>query len=128
MPFAVLAASIFALGVGAAVAINRPNKFTYNSVQNFSNNVTQINESSCLAKAEVVSGGNVTIVTDSHIFGDVIGTRIKVSSDASCIMNSANDANIENILKSFSEQESSSQNSGFSFDPSNIINALKGVD
>ena len=129
MPFfGGFAFALAAIGVGAAIGLSKPNKFTYNSVQNFSNTVTQINESSCLAKAEVVSGGNVTIVSDSHVFGDVIGTRIKVSSDASCIMSSANDANIENLMKAFSEQESTSQNSGFSIDLTSLINSLKGVD
>jgi len=89
---------------------------SYKATQNITNDITQINQSSCIATVQVQSGGNVVIIEDSRINGNVVGSVVKVSTDASCIMASAAEADIQNILNASAEQTKSTENGIFSID------------
>jgi hypothetical protein len=97
---------------------------SFKSTQNVTNDITQINQSSCIASVQVQSGGNVIIIEDSRINGNVVGSVVKVSTDASCIMSSSAEADITNILKSSAEQTKTTENGIFSIDFGAIFDTL----
>jgi hypothetical protein len=100
---------------------------SFKSSQNVTNDITQINQSSCIASVQVQSGGSVVIIEDSRINGNVVGSVVKVSTDASCIMASAAEADIENILKAASEQTKTTENGIFSIDFGAIADGFGSV-
>jgi hypothetical protein len=101
---------------------------SFKSTQNVTNDITQINQSSCIASVQIDSGGNVVIIEDSRINGNVVGSVVKVSTDASCIMSSSAQADIQNILKASAEQTKSTENGIFSLDFGAIFDSLGYTD
>lgn len=84
------------------------------SKQDFYNNIFQQNQQICKAKTNVEVSGNVVVVNGSRVNGDVIGVNVNgVTTDANCIMQSAMQNNITDVLKSIANQTNTSSTSWF---------------
>lgn len=76
------------------------------------NNITTENQENCVANANVQVSGNVIIVSGSTVSGNV-GTVTGVSTDASCLMVSAMENNIQDIMRATSTQTNNTSNDWF---------------
>jgi hypothetical protein len=101
------------------------NESSYSSIQSVTNDVTQINQSSCTATVQNNSGGNFIILDGVRVAGSVYGSITRIKTNASCIMSSSNEANIESILKSLADQSKTTENSGLGLDVAAIAAILK---
>jgi hypothetical protein len=118
-------AFLAAAAAALAASLIKGDKNSYTNIQEVTNNITQINQSSCTATVQNESGGNFIILDGVRVAGDVYGSITRIKTNASCIMSSSNEANIDNLLESLADQGKTTENSGFSLDAVAIIDKLK---
>lgn len=77
--------------------------------QDFMNNITQKNQQNCVATTASSTSGNVVIVDGARIGNNFIGVSSQTSTDASCMIVSSMEDNIESILSSIINQTALSE-------------------
>jgi hypothetical protein len=78
--------------------------------QNTTNQLLQSNTQACIQNSETVTDGNVTIINNSNIAGDVIGVRQHVSVDFTCNITASMDQTVSSMLQSISKQTATANN------------------
>jgi len=92
--------------------------------QQFMTSITSNNQDSCVVNNDATVTGNVIIVSGSTIGGNV-GTVTGTSTDASCLMVSQMDSNINDIMKATASQANNTSTDWFNgFSWSSSANAF----
>lgn len=102
-----------------------------NIQQNFMNNITQIDQQSCIASVSDSTNNNVVIVNGANISGNFTGVSSTASTDATCLMVSNMETSVTSILQASGQQTNNSTTDmfgDFSFTKStNIFNIDQSV-
>lgn len=77
--------------------------------QNFMNNVTQSNQQDCIATVNSQANNNVVIVSGSKIDGNFTGVAATTSTDATCLISSSMNSQVENSLSAQLQQENKTE-------------------